>query len=103
MALTAVALAITDNLPKVAASFAITTADTGGFAFTKTDMPATWVTVTGDADWYFHQADSTATSAMQKVPAGQNWPFRVGKTLNLYCKTASGTTNLIATEIHHGD
>lgn len=103
MALTAMTLAITDDLPKVQAVVALTTGDTKGYAFTKTDVPATWVTITGDADWYFHQSDSIAVANAQKVYAGQSWPFRVGKSLNLYCKTATSTANLTCTVVQHGD
>lgn len=105
MALTPVTLAITNALPTVSGSVALTTADTTGFTFTKTDFPATWVTLFSEQDFYFHQTDAqtaSATGNMQKVPAGTYYPIQVGTTRSLYMKCASGgTATVICTTVSH--
>lgn len=104
MALTTVALAASDVLPTVAGSATFDTTDGNGFTFTKSDFPATWITLYSDNDFYFHQTNAqTAGSSgnMQKVPAGVFYPIMIGKTRSIYCKTATGSATVVVTETTH--
>jgi hypothetical protein len=99
MALTSVTVTAQDDIPKVLGTATFSTSSGNGFTFTKTDFPATWVTLYSDNDFYFHQSDSQAVAAMQKVPAGTFYPFQVGKTRSIYCITASGSAVVVVTKV----
>ncbi len=85
--------------PLLAAAVAITTADALGLRITQAhdQHPAAVVEVTGDADWYWSNADGVAVANMRKVPANVPERFQVppGATgVSIYAKTAT-TANLM--------
>ncbi len=87
------------QIPRLLAVVAITTADALGVALTQSSspvqQPAALVTFTGDADWFWSDADGATTANMRKIPA--MFPNQVqctpGKTQNFYMKTAT-TANI---------
>lgn len=87
------------QVPRVLASVAIDGTDTKGVALTQATTPeqnpSALVSFTGDADWFWADTDTLATTAMRKIPA--MFPYVVqctpGVTQNFYMKTAA-TANI---------
>ncbi len=100
MALTTIIIPITAQSPQTIGELACGTSATQGFTFRLSDLAsmAKVVNITGDADWFWSHLDAVAAvTSANRVRADQPFRVQVHTPVTIYCRTATGTSNLWVT------
>lgn len=102
MALTAIAVALTDDAPHVYAPVTVGTGDGLGAAISVSGNRTRPVVLQmiAPADWYWHQTDAQAAADMSLQPAGVPLKVKVKGSLSLYMKAGSTIKVIISALIN---
>ncbi len=101
MALTSVTISRSTQLPALVGKLAATANNALGFTFQTVDGtgPSKVVTLVGDADWFWCQADGQTADTAHMVRVRTDQPYRIQvneQPYSIYIKTATGTSNIVA-------